>query len=234
MRASIGTTSLPQMKLFANAIVANEILVNDILVNDMATKPRYSSRNAPPSRPAWLVFIGGLAAGVFATMLVTMWLPLRTSQPTAAKPVPTAPGAVATVGAPRDEVKYQFDGMLKASEVPVQDKNAAVSETSVSTAPTPTTDGTPARRMLLQAGSFRAAGDADSLRAELLLLAVGQVSTRETLLPSGEIWYRVFIGPFANDATLRTVQARLTRQNIDTFPIAAPVTTPRKPAPPPP
>ena len=220
----------------------------------MATKPRHSPRHAPPSRPPWLLFVAGITIGVFATLLVSTFLP-RTAQvaspaadkaddgvadrvtnsstPSSNKPA-VAPDA-ASAANPRPAVNphsgaidYQFDGVLKASEVPGRDQAALIPPAAAKRSD-PTTKGTAPQRMLLQAGSFRAAGDADSLRAELLLLAVGNVTTRDTLLPSGEVWHRVMIGPFANEATMRSIQARLARQNIDTFPIPAPAAIPHKP-----
>ena len=220
----------------------------------MATKPRKSTRTAPPARPAWLVFIGGIATGVFATLLVTTFAVPRRAAPAAVKPA--GAGAVAAVATPSSPT-YEFDRVLQSSEVPVRGKNAPVTpavtqpgvpqpgvpQPAVVQPPPPATALTPAapagpddaplpQRMLLQAGSFRAAGDADSLRAELLLLAVGAVTTRDTLLPSGDVWHRVLIGPFKDAATMRAIQDRLSRQNIDTFPIAAPraAARPTKPA----
>lgn len=213
----------------------------------MATKPRQSHRHAPPSRPPWLLFVGGIATGVFATLLVSTFLlpgaPVGNSsianratangvttdsaRSTNAKPAEAAPGATPAANArtavnPHSgAIDYQFDGVLKSTEVPVRDKDATIATAR----PDPTKS--PSARMLLQAGSFRAAGDADSLRAELLLLAIGPVTTRDTLLPSGEVWHRVLIGPFADVNAMNAVQARLSRQNIETFPIAAAATAAR-------
>ena len=201
----------------------------------MANRPRKSTRVAATSRPAWLVFVGGAATGVFATLLVTTFiLPARLTPGTLAlRPVAANVKRGAVAGpVPRAPITYDFDGELKSSEVPVPARNAPVpargATPGTAPAPAPATAPNPLpQRMLLQAGSFRAAGDADSLRAELLLLAVGSVSTRDTLLPSGEVWHRVLIGPF-NDATVMgAVRDRLARQNIDTFPIAVPAAAPR-------
>lgn len=71
---------------------------------------------------------------------------------------------------------------------------------------------------LLQAGSFRAAEDADRLRASLLLLGFN-VETEPVSL-DGTVWHRVMVGPFSSRTDLRHAQSRLRREDIDALPLS--------------
>jgi cell division protein FtsN len=67
----------------------------------------------------------------------------------------------------------------------------------------------------LQAGSFRRQADADKRRAELLIHGFRAAS--DPVNSNGETWYRVQIGPFANDAEMSRARAKLTANGIDTL-----------------
>ena len=184
----------------------------------MVTKPRNSPRTKAPPRPLGWIFVGGFASGVLISVLTAaiLW-PRATVAPrpagtTSASTPANAAARADTNGAPA-KIKYQYEDTLKNNEVPVPAKNEP--------APVAAKSSAGQKQMLLQAGSFRSAADADSLRAELLLLGLGRVTTRDTLLPSGEVWHRVIIGPFANEALARKTQTTLASQNIDTFPFEA-------------
>ncbi len=72
-------------------------------------------------------------------------------------------------------------------------------------------------RYMLQAGSFRQAGDADSRRAELLLLGL-EARVEETDGDTGR-WYRVYIGPFETRPELARARGLTAQQGIDTLPL---------------
>lgn len=69
-------------------------------------------------------------------------------------------------------------------------------------------------RYLLQAGSFRNASDADSLKANLALLGI-EARIQVVELPGGETWHRVRIGPFADLQRVNAVRERMAGQQID-------------------
>ena len=62
-------------------------------------------------------------------------------------------------------------------------------------------------QFFLQAGSFRRKDDADTLRAQLILL--GQSVQVESGTVREEIWHRVLVGPFATREQLGTAQKSL-------------------------
>lgn len=71
-------------------------------------------------------------------------------------------------------------------------------------------------RFLLQAGSFRSQGDADNLRAQLLLM--GLSASIETFTPNqGETWHRVIVGPYDNHQSMDSARSQLTANGIDTL-----------------
>ena len=67
---------------------------------------------------------------------------------------------------------------------------------------------------LLQAGSFRRAEDADSLRAGLLLLNL-QVQIEKVNASKGATWHRVLVGPFQSSAKLTSARNTLWQNDID-------------------
>lgn len=75
-------------------------------------------------------------------------------------------------------------------------------------APAPPTAQAPlSSQFFLQAGSFRRKDDAESLRAQIILL--GQDVRVESVRVREETWYRVLVGPFANREQLAVSQKAL-------------------------
>ena len=73
-------------------------------------------------------------------------------------------------------------------------------------------------QFLLQAGSFRSAGDADRRRAELILQGY-EVGVQKVELENGDLWHRVMVGPFTNANTMLRAQDKLVAAGIETLPI---------------
>ena len=69
---------------------------------------------------------------------------------------------------------------------------------------------------VLQAGSFKNAADADSVRARLLLLNL-QASIEKVTTGNNETWHRVLIGPFADKSASGKARAILTQNGIDSI-----------------
>lgn len=69
---------------------------------------------------------------------------------------------------------------------------------------------------VLQAGSFKSAADADSVRARLLLLNL-QASIEKVTTGNNETWHRVLIGPFHSKAESGEARAILTQNGIDSI-----------------
>ena len=70
-------------------------------------------------------------------------------------------------------------------------------------------------QLLLQAGSFKLAEDADRRRAELLLLGL-DAKVEETHGDNGR-WFRVYIGPFESRSRLAKARSLTAQQGIDTL-----------------
>ena len=105
-----------------------------------------------------------------------------------------------TVQAPR----FEFWDRLPASTV------------SSNTAPYrsgPTESKDEPREYLLQAGSFKQHGEAESLRAALLLDGF-DAHTTEVALGHDGTWYRVLVGPFATKVETQRAMTRLREQSI--------------------
>jgi cell division protein FtsN len=70
---------------------------------------------------------------------------------------------------------------------------------------------------IIQAGSFRKARQADTLKARLALLGI--VSVVETVNQKGSIWHRVKSGPYTSFRKVDKIQNRLHHNNIDSIAI---------------
>ena len=73
----------------------------------------------------------------------------------------------------------------------------------------------PAEFYLLQAGAFKQREDAESRRAQLLLLNLDP-KIEETTSANGR-WYRVYPGPFQSRSKLNKARSLTAAQNIDTL-----------------
>jgi cell division protein FtsN len=202
-----------------------------------APKRGASRYQAPAKKPVpgWFWLVCGLAVGGFMVFLFSLEPgrdeikrnkaeQARTNQP--AKPIkPTTPAPP----------KYDFYTLLPESEVqlppktiepptplqppeqkPVTPEEAAKIDAARAEAalkgeippPPPVIAKAPSSTQLfLQAGSFRRKDDADSLRAQIILL--GQNVRVESGTVREETWHRVLIGPFATREQLGQAQKTL-------------------------
>ncbi len=100
-------------------------------------------------------------------------------------------------------IRFEFDAMLKESEVQADPEPYAVPE-----ALRPEAEG----EFTIQAASFRALDDAETLRANLLLqnLPAQTVASDAT----GSRWYRVVVGPFGRRVEADRAMTRLREQGL--------------------
>lgn len=68
---------------------------------------------------------------------------------------------------------------------------------------------------LLQAGSFRKAEDADSMRVQLILLNLDAEISKFN--HNGEIWHRVIVGPFEDRSTMAKTRTTLLENGIESL-----------------
>lgn len=104
--------------------------------------------------------------------------------------------------------RFDFYRMLPNYEVVIPEEDIAV---------TPVPDEEQLRaagNYVLQAGSFRNAGDADRLRAQLALLGV-ESRVQTVTIDDADTWHRVRIGPLRDLAELNRTRQRLAENDIE-------------------
>lgn len=181
-------------------------------------KPRNTRRKpAGNSAPGWLWLLAGILIGVLVTGLVRL------------SDTGTPADNQATAGdddgeAPSQEgPRFDFYTLLKETEVIVPeesegDAKAPGDETPNRPSPTGPDKAESGDVFILQAGSFKNAGDADSLRARLLLLNMN-ASVQKVSLRPGETWHRVLVGPFTSTRNLSEARSTLMQNGIDSIQI---------------
>lgn len=177
------------------------------MTRDYAKKPRATPTRKPRPKsqvPAWVWLFTGSVLGAFIMFLVYLGGLAPTSSPeTASAP---APAPQASVESPEEEQavpkpRFDFYKLLQESEVIVPATEPAASAEQ-------SADASPAFEYILQVGSFRRAGDADNLRAQLILLNL-EARTEEVTIRDGELWHRVVVGPFNNQSKLAKARSTL-------------------------
>ncbi len=168
---------------------------------------RPGGRDAPPARSGsggrW--YFAGLLSGLFIAFLGYLGtLPGEPGPaPEAAAQEPATPPPEAPEP-PRP--RFEFYTLLPAQTLEPDLEPAEVAP------PVPRAGG---EQYLLQAGSFRQRQDAESRRAELLLLNLDP-RIEETAGDNGR-WFRVYLGPFDSHEKMARARGLTTAQNIDTL-----------------
>ncbi|PSL14078.1 cell division protein FtsN [Marinobacterium halophilum] len=179
-------------------------------------------RAAPPPRrrtPWGLLLATPLVLGGFGYLLYTLLqtppaAPAASVTPgaTSAKlaPAPTPTPKPKPVAAPEPkQSKFEFYEMLPKTEVVAPKVDVYKS--------TPK-DAKMEHLYLLQAGSFRDPGDAERMRAKLILQGFPGVRSDRSEGSNGT-WYRVRIGPFDNKTQMNLARNKLGKLNIIPMPI---------------
>tara|TARA_R110000868_G_scaffold19456_2_gene83724 strand:- start:5723 stop:6400 length:678 start_codon:yes stop_codon:yes gene_type:complete len=202
-----------------------------------AAKRGASRYKAPAKKPVpgWFWLVCGLVIGGFMVFLFSLepgrdeikrnkveQARANQASKAAAKPAPSDP----------PKPKYDFYTLLPESEVilppqaieppappaqkPVSPEEAAKIDAARAQAalngqvpppPPVVAQGPVSSQFFLQAGSFRRKDDADSLRAQIILL--GQSVKVESGTVREETWHRVLVGPFASREQLGQAQKSL-------------------------
>lgn len=173
---------------------------------DYAKKTRPQSRRRQPAArqlPGWLwLFVGGIL-GAFITFLVYLWGLAPT--PTASKQSKPALTKTETSEPKTPKPRFDFYKLLQESEVivPATEAPGTIDKpTATATADAETME------YILQVGSFSNQADADRLRAQLIILNL-DARIEKVTIRNNEIWHRVMVGPFTDQARLDTARSTL-------------------------
>jgi cell division protein FtsN len=172
-----------------------------------ANQRRTSDKRSLDSSGSGLRLFGsGLLSGVFLSFLVYLGAlpaPDGTTVDQQNEPPPEAPSP---------KPRFEFYDMLSESIDPDVQETAVEPAADVSK---PRKNNKSVDVYLLQTGSFRQREDADSRRAELILL--GLTPKVEESQVDNARWYRVYLGPFESRAAMNNARSLTTSQNIDTL-----------------
>jgi cell division protein FtsN len=167
----------------------------------------------------WTGFAAGLGVGLAVALAVHAYHrnqnavlaePVPAPAQTPASEVATDDSAIATADVPAAP-ELDFYDMLPKQEVEVPD-TASKDSAAAAKAPLPTGD------VVLQAGSFKQASEAEKMEAQLALVGITAKIQRASV--DDETWYRVRIGPIATVEELRNVQTRLREAEITATAVA--------------
>lgn len=172
------------------------------------TAPRRGASRAKPKAgrrvPAWLIAVCGGVVGLFIAFLFT----LEPGRETVKRGAPPPQPASKPVEPPkRQSPSYDFYTLLPESEVVVPTPRPV-------TPPPPPPPARPAEQSssgtqyYLQAGSFRQRGEADRVRAQIILMGL-EARLEDAKLANGEVWHRVQVGPFADQTRLTQAEQTL-------------------------
>lgn len=159
--------------------------------------PQQNRRKPPPPRfSAWAALFTGFLGGILVSALSLYWYVNR-------------PSDIEDSGDEQsklEDIKPRFDfyTLLKEKEVFVPESDA----------PLENRDAEQRYHYLIQAGSFRKFNDADSLRAQLLLLNLNAI-VETTGSGGSDSWHRVLVGPFDSNSKAAKARSTLLQNGID-------------------
>ena len=191
-----------------------------------STKPRGQTtrRKTSPAKKnngGMFWFVSGVAVGGLATAMILVPsmrpdLPVNTAQESQVEEA--------------QEPIWEFHDLLRQDEVVVQPEPVAEVNTRPVQQPTPqsrpvqseATDSPVAAAsgdiFLVQVGSFARRGDADTRRAQLMLINFTN-ATIEQIESSGKRYYRVIVGPYNDRRAMTAALNRISSKGIATLPL---------------
>ena len=163
---------------------------------------RSNSRNSSAAQsPRWLWMLSGFLLGILLMGLIQLW---KSPQQDIGKVIDEVTG----ITADRDtKPHFDFYTQLRDAKIVVPDTPPdALRKTGPQKAQNEV--------FILQAGSFKNARDADSLRVRLLLLNLN-AQVEKARSSKGGTWHRVLVGPFQSNSKLAKARSTLWQNNID-------------------
>ena len=202
--------------------------------------PSSSSGGAPP--PGWLWFLAGLAVGLFITVLTYLsaqYSASSTDQRAEAQPrtqstrpaeIREKPSLPSESAKPADttgddektsEPRFEFYTILPEREIRVPEHELHAQErapkkveksasTSASAAASTSSVG---GNYILQVGSFRHLGDADKLKAGLVIKGF-DVEIQTVSTNNNDTWYRVRLGPYQDLGEVHRIRTELQKNGF--------------------
>lgn len=131
-------------------------------------------------------------------------------------PVVVAPAASNPAASPAASVPPATPVTPAVSPPPTVTAATPAAAPSVAPAVIPVQPSATSSRFALQAGSFATRAEADRRRGELLLSG-HNVNVQQATTEKGDIRFRVMVGPFDNEASLKKAQQQLAGMKVDTF-----------------
>jgi cell division protein FtsN len=181
------------------------------MTHDFAKKPKAATKKKKPQRksqvPGWVWLFTGIVAGVFISFLGYLAGLAPEAAPEKATPISVSNKNPSSKNpsSKTNVTKFDFYTLLPEREVivPVEQDDEPGQPTQ-------------ATIYILQAGSFKHAGDADRLRARLILMGL-EARVEQISSASGGLWHRVQVGPFQNRSRMNKARNTLINEGIDTL-----------------
>jgi cell division protein FtsN len=168
-----------------------------------------NKKQAKPT-PGWVWMLGGLAIGLFVALIVYLVdgndATIQSAKKAVDNAIKSAPKNPVTQ-APEEESRFDFYTLLPELEIIIPESEIKEERERMKAKDDVA--------YMIQVGSFRAYGEADSLKAQLALLGIE--ADIEPVSSKGERWLRVRVGPFTSKRELNKVRNRLHTNNINTM-----------------
>lgn len=157
------------------------------------------------SLPSWLLFSAGVISTLFVQLIIHLaQIDTGVVDDAISQKNPASKKTAAKEAKPKKPI-YRFYDELKTQRVEVDTKEVEKREQED-------------YNYALQAGSFKKRDDAESLRAEIILLGLDAEIENKTS-SSGSIRYRVIVGPFTSRSKLHSARNTLINNRIETLTI---------------
>jgi cell division protein FtsN len=160
--------------------------------------------------PGWVWAFAGLSLGlvVAAFTYISRPAPAPMSAEAPAAVVPETKKSITVP--PKEPARFSFYEMLPSYEVVIP------SEAKPQKGKTPPAPIAEPGEYLIQVGSFRSRGEADSQKAKLALLGI-ESRVESVTIDNKDTWFRVRIGPEKDQAKVQALMARLQENSVQSF-----------------
>jgi cell division protein FtsN len=173
---------------------------------------------AQQGTPAWMWLLTGILIGLGLAwyLFAKGYIPQPATETLETEATTTDSAANGEEVAPRSgdskREQYDFFTVLPEMEVVVPEQELSrQAQPEVASAPTAAAGGS----YLLQVGSFRAASDAEQLKARLALLGV--VARVQSVTVNDVTWHRVRVGPVSSAREADELRSRLADNGVDSL-----------------